>query len=744
MPSDHELRTVGESPKRPCSFCCDLDEGRLKSLHQDDDFEFLSSFYEIELKKLVKGSKKGCQLCYAVITAVKQLMKVDIPMNRIKWEYATVSISFEEVIRLFTCLPYADVSQGIGPDCITVDIELFATPDNPSPWPAFKPANKVTAKLHSKRRQKIIGNWITTCAANHESCNQRFRGGSFDVPEDGSAGPWRLLKISKNPRNGIKLVDASPSTGPYVAVVSASSAVLEYPLSVTLSHNLKERHNNIQWWQIPVSFQETLIIAGEQGLSYVWIPDYCVVQDQEEDLNWHLDRHDTIFRRSHFTIALTGTNDLRRSNFGPRNVYSYKQDLSPKSVAIQLSHHGRRYPVYARHSMYRAHRLLRFARPMYRILERSELTAVFRQGSAFQGMVLSPRVLHLRSSEMVWECLEDKKCECIDKHEKDEQKDILPSYWKILPTIASSSHLRLAQILQPYMHLPMPNPEQRLASIGSLLRQFSQATSEPGYTKFQNYAGLAAGSPEDLANELLWSLLVPIELPSLIRGGPEPAESALNGEAERAYRCHTHSIPTWSWVSMVLRQDETICNSEGFIWPFKSGPLVLEKSFRFKDYNCKPAPGSRGDGFLASEWLLHVSGKVAIGRAQSSPQENMSLGSYKCNSYFLFKPLNYQGPEASHLAANLFPDCNRWTHALEEEAHVHLLLLGGMEVQAEGREEYPPPDADFSSKWLDVGLVLRQSSRSYAEEAFERVGTFAVPADYKYFETSLERNLALV
>lgn len=156
-----------------------------------------------------------------------------------------------------------------------------------------------------------------------------------------SPAPRRLLDLGTNPRNGLKLADASLCSGPYVAVIHGYAGRLQATFPPTTTQNLERRRKELPWWQIPLALQEALVVANEQGIRFAWISDFCVVQDDEEDTNWHLDREDFIFRLSHFTIALTGVKDLRLSNFSSRKVTSDDSDESTESITIQLSRHGR-------------------------------------------------------------------------------------------------------------------------------------------------------------------------------------------------------------------------------------------------------------------------------------------------------------------------------------------------------------------------------------------------------------------
>ncbi|KAK1996716.1 hypothetical protein LX36DRAFT_658300 [Colletotrichum falcatum] len=723
---DNGARGRAVASRQPvCPVCHNLDRDHISVLNPKLPFPMLTT----ELKHLARAGKKGCQICYAIKAGVLLMMGLDPNKQNYRFAVCIVRLELSQIVRAEALGVYLSPQGTACSDQVTFD--LFTKPENPSPWPAFGPARDVTPTLHSRRRQRMMREWIDKCTTSHPTCRANLGHGV-----QGSA-PKRYLDLGKNPRNGVKLVDTWASPGSYVAIIHGVAGPLPAPSSFTTAENLEERQRRMEWWQIPVALQEALTVANEQGVRYAWISDFCLLHGDAEDYNWHLDREDAIFRFAHFTIALTDTTDLRLSNFRPVRKAAADEDADEVadqragSRTIEISHQGRTYPIQVRPSMHMTHWIMAeraflklMTRKPHSIAVSRHKMGLLRHAPSLQRILLSPRVLHLHRSEMVWDCLQGWACECGDDYQFKTHEDFsqpLPReefYTKGCTHGGDPSYL-----LQLYMKRSLPQHDQRLAHMAGMLRHMSRVTGK------RYCAAVAASSPEELAEELLWNISLP----------QNETESLLPGET--SHRHHTPHIPTWSWVSMVLGAFRCIQTAELMLPDMTLGPLSTSPSFRFWDLRYKTAPGSSGDGLLASEYQLEVSANVVRGRVSALPEQGNGMHNV---TQLLFTPETAPGGTPPKGPISFRADCDELVASVKSSqspADFYFMWLGKMAIEYSGPE--PPPIDGCDSSRGDVGLVLRAAQQSYAV-GFERVGVFAIPAGFYNFADCSVLRLVLV
>ncbi|KAK2026600.1 hypothetical protein LX32DRAFT_654578 [Colletotrichum zoysiae] len=707
-----------QAPEPACWVCFDLDRDAL-SVPDDSNASTRIRVLKREFKCLAKAAKKGCQTCYAIKVGIVLMFGLDPTKPRLGFSPCVAHIELTDVVSVAVFATYTNPQGNLVPTQVSFD--LSTKPGEPSPCPAFGPANAVTQNLHSRRRQKMMREWIDECTASHPTCRALLCHGVQ------ACAPRRYLDLGKNPRNGVKLVDTSASPGSYVAIIHAVAGPLPAPYSLTTLDNLEDRQRRIDWWQVPVALQEALAVANEQGLRYAWIPDFCVLHGDVEDANWHLDREDAIFRHAHFTIALSDSTDLRLSNFRPARTGSTADggdgaDERKASSTVRISHHGRTYPIQVRKNMtwshwYRAERLLLQPLATKADLNSLELLkmGLFLHAPSFQRMLLSPRVLHMHRSEMVWECLEGSACECgversFNAHTRSSRSSQSSQQQRPKGVFHAKGYVRdLGRVLQLYMDLPLSQPRQRLAHIAGMLRHTSQVTGK------RYCAAILAGSPAELAEALLWNL------------GMKLARTKALYVA-KSHRCHTPRIPTWSWASMVLADNEEIQSAASLMPGANLCSFVPSPCFHYWGAGYKPAPGSSGDGLLASEYQLEVSANVMRGRVRAPVEKFSAWGDAL---HLLFTPET--GPVNIPYSPMVFQvDCQDFfTSVISSQTPVNLYFMSLGEMALKDYAATVTNICGDDAFRVDVGLVLRRAPRHHSL-GFERVGVFAIPSGIYY------------
>ncbi|GJC94382.1 MATE efflux family protein [Colletotrichum higginsianum] len=702
--------------KRPCSVCHDLDRDKIPNKTNDALVSLVCP-----LGQLLQASKKGCQTCYAIQEAVMRMGKIDPATTEIKLGVSLVCIYIGHLVRVAAVVACNGPGGTMLP--IQTTFEMFTAPGKPSPWPAFGPARNIVPRLHSKLRKKLVGAWINDCTASHSLCHETH-GPIHDAMR---LRPLRYLDLGSNPRNGLKLVDAASSPGPYVAIIHGVDGPLPPPSSLTTLENLEARQKSIQWWQIPLALQEALAVAHEQDVRYAWIPDFCVLHDDAQDRVWHLDREDSIFQLAHFTIALTDIKDLRLGNFGPgRKITSPEADSdeSSASITVEVSHRGRKYSIQIRQTMHWSHWIMTDMGMLRPLKAGGKLTDVadrrmglLRHAPSFQRLLFSRRLLHLHGSEMVWECFESMRCECDDQHylkELNSMSSLPKSKFHATGYVNS-----MGDVFDMYMSLPISDPSDRLVCMAAMTRY-------TGMIHQQRYiAALPATNATGLAESLLWNL------------GPVSDKFAAEpGGGSQSRRHHSHRIPTWSWASMVLEKGQTIQRAESMIPGIELGTISFNTPFAVWASRSCPTPGSRGDGIMGCCFQLGVDAALfqATGVFVPGTEDDLMLA-----------PADDIPSEKSKLA-RFWLDC---------EVHMAKLKAGevGLDFYFMPLAQMRVKDNDLSPENycfafdapMNVGLVLLPSGRGHAPPGgFERVGVFAVSTDLPYCDGAVNQRLFLV
>ncbi|KAK1721120.1 hypothetical protein BDP67DRAFT_615005 [Colletotrichum lupini] len=702
----------------PCTVCCDLDKAHMPGSVDSRDFSR-------DLRSIIKAGKKGCQICYAIKVAIFWGNNVNVPKKRLMLDDSYAVIHMYEAISIQSFVKYRNSANIV--ILVKGIVDLFTKPGKPLPWKSIGVSNEIPLKLHSKHRQKTIRGWVDECNATHKACGTRM------YPSEPGLAPRRFLDLGKSPRNGIKLVDSCSVSGPYITVVHGYTGPLPGPSSLTTSENFDQRQKSLQWWQIPVALQETMTVASELGIQYAWVQDFCVIQDIEEDVNWHLAREDIIFGRSYLTIALTSVKDLRLSNFGPERQNSIAGvENAGRSVAIQVSKFGRTHYIYARQSMHWYHAAFAnktLLRPMDDDEESNvfeEHHGLFQHAPAFQRLLLSRRVLYLHKSELVWDCLERPRCECDDPMYFGQGQNVVQNILKKPTWISRGAVGPPDYVLKLYKALTPADPEEKLAVVAGLFRHILRLNGR------SHFAGIAVDTPEELSLDLLWTTLPPerAQLNQLDQDSPSIPD---------AYRYHTSRIPSWSWASMVLSKGTTFGGASQLSPGYTFDSFDRSMSFGSVGMFYDELPGS-DDSLLATNYRIKA--KAAIRPITAVPPMGRRPLIPHLFSCYDGDPLDPN----SHMIFRFLPDCARLRGSFQasDGFKCYIMLLGVATPVGHDREGPINQSCTcaHTEYHMQVGLVLRESLRN--EGAFERIGTFAVPESRGMFLRVVPRDLTLV
>ncbi|KAI0203400.1 heterokaryon incompatibility protein-domain-containing protein [Astrocystis sublimbata] len=396
-----------------------------------------------------------------------------------------------------------------------------------------------------------IQGWINACVANHShpGCGNELE---MLLPKG-----VRMLEIEDHRQAKVRLIENLPK---------AKFAALSHrwgPKTETAS--LKQANLNEFQKQVPRSslyelLRDAIQVAGEIGLRYIWIDCLCIIQDNLKDWNYQSGQMASIYAGAFITISGTGFIDddkgLFRDSPIAANIIIAENVPCPLYLGPRLQH-----PYIGT-----------YGPGPHRMELTPEDYPLAGRGWVYQERVLSKRILHFTSQEVIWECLGKPQCECgwLDYRDLCHQSDILDLPW--------------IEIVTQYSRMHLTEKTDRLPAIAGIAKSYADLHS-------RTY--LAGLWEETLAGDLLWLAGDQLRLSQM--PGPTYTPESL-GPRDRPL-----VAPTWSWASA-----KPLRSLSRWPPPSLSTHVILEK------YDFEHEPG--GDSYSQPVRAhLHVEGPVIFG-----------------------------------------------------------------------------------------------------------------------------------
>lgn len=144
------------------------------------------------------------------------------------------------------------------------------------------------------------------------------------------------------------------------------------------------------------TFRDAVEVTRRLGFGYIWIDALCIIQNSLEDWNNAAATMGAIYSNAYLTIAATSARDGNQGFLKPR----------PMSVEIPVDVCGSGFESLQVRQM-----LSHVAFNNYNVVDLVEAPLLSRAWG-YQERLVSSRVLHFMSEEVVFECQEGLKCEC--------------------------------------------------------------------------------------------------------------------------------------------------------------------------------------------------------------------------------------------------------------------------------------------------------------------------------------------
>lgn len=322
--------------------------------------------------------------------------------------------------------------------------------------------------------------------------------------------------------------DIPPS---YVALSHCWSASKAYSLRTTLE-NLESRKTVLDWNELSQTFKDAVEVTKAVSVRYLWIDSICIVQDDKKDLTRELSIMGKIYAASYVTLAAHYDPE-----YDPADLTASTDGLflhsGKKYVRIeQQSATGETYPTIVSTAV--DHRLDKIP------------PSLMKRAWCLQERILSPRVLHFRKDDVVFECARDRHCECRDS-------DSISSRWstemwlkKYFASISNTAYVaKWRDDMNEFIATRGQKRTQFKANTKDvwkeLVQEYSRAELTYATDKLSALAGIAEKFPEEdagvyvaglwskhLHSHLLWSLV--------------------RDPGARPYRYAEYIAPSFSWA----------------------------------------------------------------------------------------------------------------------------------------------------------------------------------------------------
>ena len=357
---------------------------------------------------------------------------------------------------------------------------------------------------------------LQKCDTEHKNCV---------LPPASVFSPTRLLDLLSDSHQieKVKLVQDTPRASPYVALSYCWGSELHLR---TTKANLSVFLNGIPFSSLPLRFQDAIRMIQRLGIRYLWIDALCIVQDDVEDWETEAKQMGKIYACSYLTIAMTHSANNLSGFVPPRAPELLKPPIPFTNHPITGDFEGRPFCILVHQTPITAHSDL--------TSDFCPLSPLLKRGWAFQERMLSRRVLHLHTEELVWECNTLVDCECgsfVSDYPWEEMisPKIVISQTRNNSATSEAKPILWQDIIERYCRLNFTRESDRLPALSGIAERFLELLpSEFGNQpegKLERYY-LAGMWRDTLLHDLLWF----------------PGDTSL--------RLSPPCAPTWSWASM--------------------------------------------------------------------------------------------------------------------------------------------------------------------------------------------------
>lgn len=247
-----------------------------------------------------------------------------------------------------------------------------------------------------------LSRWLYECDSNHVVCSNSSK-----------ILPTRLIDVhpTRN-EHECRLSETTAETGQYLAL-SYCWGTDQSTIATTTTANLADRFCGFNINSLPKTFQDAIHLTRKLGVKFLWIDALCIIQDNTSDWERESSTMCQVYRNAYLTLAATA------SSSGSGGLYAEIQKSASRSHIIPINSKGTSIEIHCR--KYFKHRTL------YSVNQR-EVDPLSTRAWAYQERLLSRRIVHFTSQELLWECRSHQRCEC-QAWDSDPKKELQTSFY---------------------------------------------------------------------------------------------------------------------------------------------------------------------------------------------------------------------------------------------------------------------------------------------------------------------------
>lgn len=286
-----------------------------------------------------------------------------------------------------------------GLDRLTVELFVrHSDGSNESSDQLIGPVTEVAPFSGSDACHSLAASWLKDCIENHPTC--------------GTSGPaqlpTRVIDVGYTEASEPHLVESRGLHGNYVALSYCWGDPKVHPRMRTLKTNYDDHKRCIAYSSMPRTIQDAVTICRKLGVQYLWVDALCIIQEDLQDWIEESVKMCSVYSDAVFTISAAHADGVSGGIFSKQDFASHTHELSLRGRSI----YTRKFLApYHEHSdfgnIFHCPSATSMFEPSARLTE-----PIAERGWTLQEAILSNRLLHYTTDELMWDCNETRRCEC--------------------------------------------------------------------------------------------------------------------------------------------------------------------------------------------------------------------------------------------------------------------------------------------------------------------------------------------
>ncbi|CAM1507479.1 Fc.00g071200.m01.CDS01 [Cosmosporella sp. VM-42] len=433
--------------------------------------------------------------------------------------------------------------------------------------------------------------WLQNCRDNHPQCSSDAASSSL---------PTRVIDLHGPDESRIYLRETRQVQGEYAALSYCWGP--GSPGLFTTTGNVQSHLNDgVAIEDLPLTIRGALLVAEALGLRYLWIDRLCILQDSPEDWAHEAALMCDVYAGAALTLSADGSSSATEGLFRSQNLsdinYQPYRDTQGNDTPFLLVR-----PV---------------SHPNLESRTGSNSQPISHRAWTMQEHLMSRRVLHFTSDELVWECNELTECECRRQSDKS-SRALAPSLMSNMEAV----YERWRMLVVAYTKRSISHETDKLPAFRGLVAKFQHIMANITSDREDEYlAGLWRG---DFAAQLAWKSPSKADLEAFAKTqhhentAPDPPAGQQDpsdwlrilrqrNKREDWHKSNGYIAPSWSWAHLNGPVSYLICQPGR---PFKPYVDILEAEIVPRIANERTGQIASGfiklRGFMVRDMALNI------------------------------------------------------------------------------------------------------------------------------------------